>query len=185
MPGPGEACPDCGGALRLVGEEISEILAPITARLKVVEMARPKTSCRRRARITQLPAPSRPIPRSLAGPGLPAHVLVSRFDDHLPLHRPDEMFARRGAVRRADRPLDGPLIRLTPASTLVDWCGQGLRGLAPLVERIRANVMASDRLQADDAPVRAPDPSRRIEGVGKGVTGQGRDGGSDPGHPSR
>jgi transposase/uncharacterized small protein (DUF1192 family) len=152
---PGEACPDCGGALRLVGEDVSEMLELITARLKVIETARPKKSCRRCERITQVPAPSRPIPRSMAGPGLLAHVLVSKFDDHLPLYRQNEIFARMGAA--------------IPASTLVDWCGQGMRVLAPLVARIRANVMASDRLHADDTPVRVLDPSRRIEGVGKGV----------------
>lgn len=152
---PGEACPDCGGTLRLVGEDVSELLELITARLKVIETARPKKSCRRCERITQVPAPSRPIPRSMAGPGLLAHILVSKFGDHLPLYRQNEIFARMGAD--------------IPASTLVDWCGQGMRMLAPLVERIRAHVMASDRLHADDTPVRVLDPSRRVEGVGKGV----------------
>ena len=152
---PGEACPDCGGALRLVGEDVSEILELITARLKVIETARPKKSCRRCERITQVLAPSRPIPRSIAGPGLLAHVLVSKFDDHLPLYRQNEIFARMGAD--------------LPASTLVDWCGQGMRVLLPLVERIRASVMASDRLHADDTPIRVLDPSRRVEGVGRGV----------------
>ena len=56
-----------------------------------------------------------------------------------------------------------------PASTLVDWCGQGVRVLTPLVERIRSNILASDRLHADDTPVRVLDPSKRIDGIGKGV----------------
>jgi transposase len=74
---PGEDCPDCGGALRLLGEDVSEILELITARLKVIEIARLKKSCRRCEKITQPPAPSRPIPRSMVGPGLLAHVLVA------------------------------------------------------------------------------------------------------------
>lgn len=153
---PGEACPDCGGgALRLVGEDVTEMLELIAARLKVIETARPKKSCRRCEKITQMPAPSRPIPRSMAGPGLLAHVLVSKFEDHLPLYRQNEIFARMGAD--------------IPASTLVDWCGQGMRVLAPLVTRLRAEVMASDRLHADDTPVRVLDPSRRVDGIGKGV----------------
>lgn len=152
---PGEDCPECGGTLRLVGEDVSEILEFISARLKVVETARLKKSCRRCERITQLPAPSRPIPRAMAGPGLLAHVLVSKFDDHLPLYRQNEIFARMGAD--------------IPSSTLVDWCGRGVRVLAPLIERIRADVMASDRLHADDTPVRVLDPSRRVDGIGKGV----------------
>ena len=152
---PGDDCPECGGTLRLVGEDVSEILELISARLKVIETARLKKSCRRCERITQLPAPSRPIPRSMAGPGLLAHILVSKFDDHLPLYRQNEIFARMGAT--------------IPASTLVDWCGQGVRVLEPLVERIRANILASDRLHADDTPVRVLDPSKRINGIGKGV----------------
>jgi transposase len=152
---PGDDCPHCGGALRLVGEDVSEILELISARLKLIETARLKKSCRRCEKITQLPAPSRPIPRSMAGPGLLAHVLVSKFDDHLPLYRQNEIFARMGAS--------------IPASTLVDWCGQGVRVLTPLVERIRANILASDRLHADDTPVRVLDPSKRIDGIGKGV----------------
>lgn len=152
---PGDDCPECGGTLRLIGEDVSEILELISAKLKVIETARLKKSCRRCEKITQLPAPSRPIPRSMAGPGLLAHVLVSKFDDHLPLYRQNEIFARMGAS--------------IPASTLVDWCGQGVRVLEPLVERIRANILASGRLHADDTPVRVLDPSKRIDGIGKGV----------------
>ena len=152
---PGDDCPECGGTLRLIGEDVSEILELISAKLKLIETARLKKSCRRCEKITQLPAPSRPIPRSMAGPGLLAHVLVSKFDDHLPLYRQNEIFARMGAS--------------IPASTLVDWCGQGVRVLEPLVERIRANILASDRLHADDIPVRVLDPSKRIDGIGKGV----------------
>ena len=91
----------------------------------------------------------------MAGPGLLAYVVVSKFDDHLPLYRQNEIFARMGAN--------------IPASTLVDWCGQGVRVLTPLVERIRANILTSDRLHADDTPVRVLDPSKRIDGIGKGV----------------
>lgn len=152
---PGDACPACGGELRLVGEDMSEILELISARLKVIETARPKKSCRRCEKITQTPAPPRPIPRSMAGPGLLAHILVSKFDDHLPLYRQNEIFARMGAE--------------IPASTLVDWCGQGVRVLSPLVARIRTDVMTADRLHADDTPVRVLDRARRLEGLGKGV----------------
>ena len=66
---PGEDCPHCGGTLRLVGEDVSEILELIAARLKVIETARLKKSCRRCEKITQLPVPSRPIPRK-PWPGL-------------------------------------------------------------------------------------------------------------------
>ena len=143
------------GTLRLLGEDVSEILELITAKLKVIEIARLKKSCRRCEKITQPPAPSRPIPRSMVGPGLLAHILVAKFDDHLPLYRQNEIFARMGAD--------------IPSSTLVDWCGQGMRVLAPLIARIRNEIMASDRLHTDDTPIKVLDPSRRARGIGKGI----------------
>ena len=152
---PGDDCPECGGTLRLIGEDVSEILELISAKLKLTRTARLKKSCVRRVNDPPDSFLFRLTPRSMAGPGLLAHVLVSKFDDHLPLYRQNEIFARMGAS--------------IPASTLVDWCGQGVRVLEPLVERIRANILASDRLHADDTPVRVLDPSKRIDGIGKGV----------------
>jgi Transposase and inactivated derivatives len=94
---PGKNCPDCGGDLRVIGEDVSELIDMIAAQLKVIEIARIKKSCRRCEKIAQAPAPSRPIPRSMAGPNLLAYVLVSKFDDHVPLYRQNEIFARMGA----------------------------------------------------------------------------------------
>ena len=109
--------------------------------------------------MVQEPAPSRPIPGSMAGPNLLAHVLVSKFDDHLPLYRQHEIFARMGAD--------------IPESTLVGWCGRAMKTLSPLIERIEADIMASDLLHADDTPIRVLDRSLRDKGLGKGVR-QGR-----------
>ncbi len=152
---PGSCCPDCGSDLRLVGEDVSEMLDLIAARLKVVQIARLKKSCRRCERMVQVPAPSRPIPGSMAGANLLAHILVSKFDDHLPLYRQHEIFARLGAD--------------IPDSTLVDWCGRAMKVLQPLIERIEADVMASDLLHADDTPIRVLDRASRDKGLGKGV----------------
>ena len=156
---PGHDCPDCGGDLRVVGEDVSELLEMIAAQLKVVEIARIKKSCRRCEKMVQVPAPSRPIPGSMAGPGLLAYVLVSKFDDHLPLYRLNEIFARMGAD--------------IPDSTLVDWCGRAMKVLQPLTERIETEIMASDLLHADDTPIRVLDRGRPDKGLGKGVK-QGR-----------
>lgn len=152
---PGTCCPDCGGDLRLVGEDVSEILDMIAAQMKVVQIARLKKSCRRCEKMVQVPAPSRPIDGSMAGAGLLAHVLVSKFDDHLPLYRQNEIFARLGAD--------------IPDSTLVDWCGRACQVLAPLTERIATRIMARDLLHADDTPIRVLDRSLRDKGLGKGV----------------
>lgn len=156
---PGDTCPDCGGELRVVGEDVSELLDMIAARLKVIEIARIKKSCRRCEKMVQEPAPSRPIPRSMAGPSLLAFILVSKFDDHLPLYRLNEIFARMGAD--------------IPDTTLVDWCGRAMKTLHPLIELIEKAVMASDILHADDTPIRVLDRSQKNKGLGKGVK-QGR-----------
>jgi transposase len=156
---PGNDCLDCGGDLRVVGEDVSELLDMIVAQLKVIDIARIKKSCRRCEKMVQVPAPSRPIPGSMAGPNLLAYVLVSKFDDHLPLYRLNEIFARMGAD--------------ISDSTLVDWCGRAMKVLQPLTERIETEVMASDLLHCDDTPIRVLDRSRRDKGLGKGVK-QGR-----------
>lgn len=156
---PGGTCPDCGGELRVVGEDVSELLDLIAAKLKVIEIARIKKSCRRCERMVQEPAPSRPIPRSMVGPGLLAHILTAKFDDHVPLYRQNEIFARMGAD--------------IPDTTMVDWCGGGMKTLAPLIELIEADILGSDLLHADDTPIRVLDRSRKDKGLGKGVK-QGR-----------
>ncbi len=66
----------------------------IAAQLKVIEIARIKKSCRRCEPMVQSPEPSRPVPRSMAGPNLLAYVLTPKFDDHVPLYRQNEIFAR-------------------------------------------------------------------------------------------
>ena len=71
-----DACPDCGGRLRKLGEDVAEMLEYVRACFKVIRHVRPKLSCDACDRIVQAPAPSRPIDRGLAGPGLLAHVLV-------------------------------------------------------------------------------------------------------------
>ena len=156
---PGTCCPDCGGDLRVVGEDVSELLDMVAAQMKVIQIARLKKSCRRCEKMVQPAAPSRPIPGSMAGPGLLAHVLVSKFDDHLPLYRLNEICARMGAD--------------VPDSTLMDWCGRAMKVLEPIIDRIEAEVMAAPILHADDTPIRVLDRSRRDRGLGKGVK-QGR-----------
>jgi transposase len=152
---PGECCPACGGPLRLLGEDVSTLLDFVAARLKLIETARLKKSCRCCETIVQPPAPTRPTRRGMAGPNLLAHVLVSKFDDHLPLYRQREILARHGAD--------------IPRSTLIDWCGQAVATLRPLSALIKHHVMLSDRLHGDDTPIRVLDPSQRKSGKERGV----------------
>jgi DNA repair exonuclease SbcCD ATPase subunit len=71
-------CPECGGELTKLGEDVSEILEYVPGRFKVIRHVRPKLACAQCQTIVQSPAPSRPIARGLAGPGLLAHVIVSK-----------------------------------------------------------------------------------------------------------
>jgi transposase len=134
-----DACPGCGGVLRKLGEDVSEVLEYVPESFKVIRHVRPKFSCAGCEQIVQAAAPSRPIERGIAGPGLLAHVLVSKYADHLPLYRQSEIYARQGV--ELDR------------STLADWVGNTSRLLQPLVEAVREHVMAATKLHADDTPV--------------------------------
>src|SRR6202142_2272255 len=134
-----EACPDCGGTLRRLGEDVTETLEYVPGRFKVTRTVRPKLSCAGCSRIVQAPAPNRPIDRGLAGPGLLAHVLVSKYADHLPLYRQSEIYDRSGID--LDR------------STLADWVGGASRILRPLVTALKSYVLSAEKLHGDDVPV--------------------------------
>ena len=89
-------CPDCGGDMARLGEDVTEVLDYIPGRFQVIRHVRPKYACRRCDAITQAPAPSMPTPRGRAAPGMLAHLLVSKYLDHLPLYRQSEIYARDG-----------------------------------------------------------------------------------------
>ena len=146
-------CPACGGELRRLGEDVSEMIEYVPGRYKVIRHVRPKLSCAACQKIVQAAAPSRPIARGLAGPGFLAHVLVSKYADHLPLYRQSQIYAREGL--ELDR------------STLADWVGGASELLAPLVASLGRYVLGAKKLHGDDTPVPVLCP-------GRGTTKQGR-----------
>ena len=91
-----EACADCGGRLRRIGEDVTEELEYVPGRVIVNRIVRPRLTCACCERFVQSPLPSRPIERGRPGPGLLAHVLVSKYADHLPLYRQSQIFDREG-----------------------------------------------------------------------------------------
>jgi transposase len=133
------ACPDCGGLLRKLGEDITETLELVPATWKVIQHVREKFSCRTCEHITQAPAPSHPIARGRAGPNLLAQVLFAKYRVHIPLNRQSDIYAKEGID------LD--------VSTLADWVGACSAALAPLVEEIEKHVLAAERIHADDTTV--------------------------------
>jgi transposase len=148
-----EACPDCGGALKPLGEDVCEMLELEPVRFKVIRTVRPKLACASCDTIVQAPAPARPIERGMAGPGLLAHVLVGKYADHLPLYRQAEIFAREGLD--LDR------------SLLAQWVGSASALLMPLTDALRAYVFAADVVHGDDSPIPVLAP-----GTGKTKTGR-------------
>jgi len=146
-------CPACGGPLRPLGEDVTEILEYVREHFKVIRHVRPKLSCARCAQIVQAPAPSRPIERGIAGPGLLAHILVSKFCDHIPLYRQSQIYARDGID--LDR------------STLAGMVGRSAALLTPLADAIGKHVRQAAKIHADDTPIPVLSP-----GNGKTKTGR-------------
>lgn len=141
-----EICPGCGGALHPIGETTSEMLDHVPSELRVLRIHRPRYGCRACGAIHQAPAPERPITKGLATPGLLAHVLVSKYADHLPLYRQSRIFARQGVSRGR--------------STLASWVGGAAWWLEPVRVRIAEHVRAAQRVHADDTVLPVLDPGR-------------------------
>ncbi len=146
-------CPDCGGVLRPLGEDSDEMLDVLPVQWRVVRTIRPKYSCRLCEKIVQAPAPPKAIARGKATFGTLAHVVVAKFDHHLPLYRQTEMMAAQGLD--IDR------------STLAGWAGQAAHLLDPIVSRIREEGLKAAKIHTDDTPVPMMVP-------GKGKTAQAR-----------
>jgi transposase len=164
------ACPCCGGHLHRIGEEVSKKLDIVPAQFRVLVVRRPKYACRAcEDVVVQAPAPARVIEGGLPTEALVAHVLVSKYADHLPLYRQAQIYERQGL--HLDR------------STLADWVGRAAFLLAPLRERILELLRSSTKLFADETTAPVLDPGR-----GRTKTGQlwayARDdrpwGGADP-----
>jgi len=140
-------CPcGCGEMVR-IGEERTERLDIVPAQLRVIVTIRPKYACRAcEEGVTQAPAPAHLIEGAIPTEGALAHVLVSKYADHLPLYRLSQIFARCGLdVHR---------------STLAGWVGKASFHLRALTECLAAELKTSRTLGVDETPVRVLDPGR-------------------------
>jgi transposase len=146
-------CPDCGGGMAKLGEDVTEVLDYVPGHFQVIRHVRPKYACKACDAISQAPAPPMPTPRGRATPATLAHLLVSKYCDHLPLYRQNEIYAREG--------LD------LGRSTLCDWVGQAAWLLDPIVEGIRRHVFAAEKIHGDDTTVPVLSP-----GLGRTKTGR-------------
>jgi transposase len=146
-------CSSCGGGMAKLGEDVTEVLDYVPGHFQVIRHIRPKYACKRCDAIAQAPAPAMPTPRGRATPATLAHLLVSKYCDHLPLYRQSEIYARDGL--NLDR------------STLCDWVGQAAWLLQPIVDGIRRHVFAADKIHGDDTTVPVLSP-----GLGRTKTGR-------------
>ena len=139
-------CPHegCGRAMTRIGEDVSERLDIIPAEFFVHRHIYGKWACRCCQVLKQQPAVAEVIDGGLPASGLLAHTLISRFADHLPYYRQEEINARAGVH--------------TPRSTLASWAGQAGAALQPLYEAHKRFVLASRVLHADETPVALLDP---------------------------
>ena len=141
------ACPCCRGAMAVIGHDTSERLDVIPAQFRVIVTRRPKLACRACAgTVVQAPAPARLIEGGLPTEALVAHVLVSRYADHLPLYRQAQILARQGVELER--------------STLASWVGFAAAEVAPVVTRLREIVLGSARVFADETTLPVLDPGR-------------------------
>jgi transposase len=151
---PAPACACCGSTvLRKLGEDVTELLEYVPSSFKVIQLVRPKLSCRACETIVQAPLPSLPIERGRPGPGLLAHVAVAKYADGLPLYRQSAIYAREGID--LDR------------STLADWVGRMAALLDPLVQAIGRHVCAGSVLHADDTTVKVLAPGQGRTRIGR------------------
>jgi transposase len=133
--------------MTVIGHDTSERLDVIPAQFRVVVTRRPKLACRACAgTVVQAPAPPRLIEGGLPTEVLVAHVLVSRYADHLPLYRQAQIMARQGVELER--------------STLASWVGYAAAEIAPVVSRLREIVLASARVFADETTLPVLDPGR-------------------------
>jgi transposase len=138
----------CGGGLHCIGEDVSERLDMIPAQFRVIVTRRPKYACRSCTDgVVQAPAPARLISGGLPTEVMVAHVLVSKYADHLPLYRQAQIYSRQGID--LDR------------STLADWVGRAAFELRPVYDALMADLKRSSKLFMDETRAPVLDPGKR------------------------
>ena len=135
-----KTCSGCGRAKDRIGQDETKILDYLPPKLEVHVHVRPKYACRYcKDGVVSPPPPERPIARGIAGPGLIAQIVISKFGDHMPLYRQEDFFARHGLhIAR---------------STQCDWVKAAAELLRPLHDRQKELVLKSPVLWTDDIPI--------------------------------
>ena len=133
--------------LKKIGEEITEELEYKPGSLYVVQYVRPKYAAPNDSGVFIGQLPSRPIEKGMAGPGLLAYILISKFVDHMPINRIRQVFKRQDVH--------------IPSSTLERWPGSTCDALVPLGRALLEDVLTCDYLQADETTLKVKDPHKK------------------------
>ena len=161
LPEDEKPCPCCKTMRHVIGQEISEQLDYVPAKLTVIEHVRLTYACRHceqnaaegGSQVVTSDKPSSPIEKGLAAPGLLSYVIVSKYGDHLPLYRLETILERHGIE----------IVR----STMCDWMAQCADLLRPLHELMTARVLQSKIIHTDDTPVEVLDRNRTQTRTGR------------------
>ena len=139
-------CPDCGQERQEIGVETSPQLEYKPAEVFVISHQRVKYACKCcEGKVVIAPKPAQPIDKGFPGPGLLAQIIMDKYQDHLPLHRTEQRFARSGVELRR--------------STMGDWMAACAKLLTDLHEKLKEHVLKSKVLHTDDTTVPVRDES--------------------------
>ena len=149
------SCPCCGERKVVLGQDVTEELDVIPAKFFVNRYVRFKYACRKcQEHVSIGPLPARPMDKGIPGPGFLAHLLTSKYADHSPLYRQQQMYRRAGLE--------------IPRSTMCGWIAYSVSLLAPIVDAMKTSVMASRKVHTDDTPITVLDRSVKPIGARKG-----------------
>lgn len=138
----------CGCMKQRIGEEVTEQLEYIPAKLSVIAHVRPKYACNRCDEAVSIaPMPSLFLPKSMATPSLVAHAIVSKYEDHLPLYRQEQIWARLGIEM--------------PRNTVCGWIMAAFETCMPMRDALLEYLVASNYLQADETTMQVMDEPNR------------------------
>jgi len=143
-------CPHDGSVLNEIGEKTSEQLDIIPAKIQVIRHIRKQYACKCGQCIKTADLPKQPIPKSMASPGLLAHITVSKYQDALPLYRQETILRRIGVD--------------IPRATLANWMIKSGKLIQPLINLMRDQMLEYDIIQMDETPVQVlKEPDKRAQ----------------------
>jgi transposase len=147
-------CPSCGGhEFRKIADDASEILEYVPSSFKVIRTIRPRCACVHCEQIVQGEAPGNTIDKGKAGPGLLAHILTSKYCDHLPIYRQSQMYEREGIE--------------VARSTMTGWARQCALLIVPVIDELKKSIFSVDHIHGDDTPIKVLAPSLGKTKIGR------------------